>query len=1040
MRRFHDLNQPARIAFVSDTPLLAAMDAPGVTANATTGASSNDVLDGGAGDDVLTGNGGADTLTGNGGNDLFTYLAPTDSAPNANWTVLPTASDPPTWDLITDFTQGADKIDLSALLGATDLAWGGTTPNDNSVWYARSGTSTFVYVDTGNDAPPELMIELANTAAITLNPTDFLGVVGAGNTAPAFTAATAFSAAENSTAVTTLTATDAEGQPLTWSLVPGPDTARFTIDAATGVLSFVAPPDFEQPADSDANNVYNVNVQVSDGMLTRTQSLAITVTNLVDETLGGAGNDVLVGGPGNDILTGGGGADTLTGNGGNDLFRYLAPTDSAPNANWLVPPAAGGPAAWDVITDFTQGADRIDLAALLGAVDLAWGGTVPNDNTVWYARSGTSTFVYVDTGNDAPPELMIELRNTSSITLSPADFIGVVGSPNAAPVITTGAAFSIPENTTAVATLAATDAEGQALTWSLATGGDAARFTINPASGALAFAAAPDFENPADIGADNVYNLTVQVSDGGVTTTQAIAVSVTNVAEGATGSAPVITSASAFSIAENSSAVAVLAATDAENQPLTWSLVAGADAARFTINAASGALAFAAAPDFENPADLGANNVYNLTVQVSDGALVTTQAIAVTVTDILNDIAGTAGNDTLAGTGLDEYFDISGGGNDIVTAAAGNDTIFAGAAFTASDRIDGGSAVDDNVEFDTLVLDGNYAAGLVFNATTLTNVESLLLAPGNSYNLTFNDATVNNATISIDGSRLLAVSTLTLSAAAETQAGSSYRIVGGAGNDTLTGGAGADMFDISLGGNDTVAGGSGDDSVDASAALTAADRIDGGAGNDVLYLSGDYSAGLAFGAATLVNIEGIFLQAGSSYSLTMHDATLAAGRTLEINGTALDPGENMTVNASAETGTTSPYRLIGGSGNDTLVGGAGNDFLAGGAGLDLLTGGRGNDTFYYGQLADADPGERILDFSRSGANGIDVLNLRDLLGSFAGYNGSNAFSGGFLQFDTSSGTNTVVRVDSSGGANSFVTLVTLVGTLLLQADTPNYLV
>jgi Ca2+-binding RTX toxin-like protein len=299
---------------------------------------------------------------------------------------------------------------------------------------------------------------------------------------------------------------------------------------------------------------------------------------------------------------------------------------------------------------------------------------------------------------------------------------------------------------------------------------------------------------------------------------------------------------------------------------------------------------------------------------------------------------------------------------------------------------------------------------------------------------------VNNATISIDGSRLLAVSTLTLSAAAETQAGSSYRIVGGAGNDTLTGGAGADMFDISLGGNDTVAGGSGDDSVDAGAALTAADRIDGGAGNDVLYLSGDYSAGLAFGAATLVNIEGIFLQAGSSYSLTMHDATLAAGRTLEINGTALDPGENMTVNASAETGTTSPYRLIGGSGNDTLVGGAGNDFLAGGAGLDLLTGGRGNDTYYYGQLADADPGERILDFSRSGANGVDVLNLRDLLGSFAGYNGSNAFSGGFVQFDTSSGTNTVVRVDSSGGANSFVTLVTLVGTLLLQADTPNYLV
>jgi hypothetical protein len=66
------------------------------------------------------------------------------------------------------------------------------------------------------------------------------------------------------------------------------------------------------------------------------------------------------------------------------------------------------------------------------------------------------------------------------------------------------------------------------------------------------------------------------------------------------------------------------------------------------------------------------------------------------------------------------------------------------------------------------------------------------------------------------------------------------------------------------------------------------------------------------------------------------------------------------------------------------------------------------------------------------------LNLHDLLLTFTGYNGANAFSGGYLQFDTSSGTNTVVRVDSTGGANSFVTLATLNGTLLLQSDTANY--
>ena len=70
--------------------------------------------------------------------------------------------------------------------------------------------------------------------------------------------------------------------------------------------------------------------------------------------------------------------------------------------------------------------------------------------------------------------------------------------------------------------------------------------------------------------------------------------------------------------------------------------------------------------------------------------------------------------------------------------------------------------------------------------------------------------------------------------------------------------------------------------------------------------------------------------------------------------------------------------------------------------------------------------------------GVHGVNLHDLLLTFPGFNGGNAFSGGYLQFDTSSGTSTTVRVDASGGANSYVTLVTLTGALLQQADTTNY--
>lgn len=94
-------------------------------------------------------------------------------------------------------------------------------------------------------------------------------------------------------------------------------------------------------------------------------------------------------------------------------------------------------------------------------------------------------------------------------------------------------AVSITENTTAVTTVTATDPDdGQTLTYSIAGGADAVLFTIDANTGALTFATAPNFEAPTDAGSDNIYDVTVQVSDGnGGTDTQAIAVTVGNVNE-----------------------------------------------------------------------------------------------------------------------------------------------------------------------------------------------------------------------------------------------------------------------------------------------------------------------------------------------------------------------------------------------------------------------------------------------------------------------------------------------------------------------------
>jgi len=643
-------------------------------------------------------------------------------------------------------------------------------------------------------------------------------------------------------------------------------------------------------------------------------------------------------------------------------------------------------------------------------------------------------------------------------TLNTTQAIAVtVTNVNEAPAWTSPATFTVAENGTAVGTVAATDPESQALTYTLVAGNDAALFNINAATGALSFAAAPDFEAPGDAGANNIYNVTVQASDGTLNATQAIAVTVTDVNETPTNTAPVFAApTAAYSVAENTTTVATITATDAESPALTYSIAGGNDAARFAIDAATGALRFVTAPNFEAPTDAGANNVYNVTVQASDGALTASQAVAVTVTNVLVEpIAGTAGNDILNGTTGADIIDISAGGNDTVAAGAGNDTILAGAALTANDRVDGGSPPDDTVETDTLVLDGDYAAGVTLAATTLVNVEEITLSAGNSYSLTFNDANAVATTVTVDGAALGAANTMTINAGAETE--SSYTITGGAGNDVLTGGAWSDYFDISFGGNDIVTGNAGRDSAYAGAAMTAADQFNGGAGVDTLYLSGNYSAGLTFGASTLAGVEVIVAQAGNSYNLTLNNAMLTGTQQASVEGFGLGSANSLTVNASAETDTGTVYTLSGGAGNDNLtggagndvlnggagndilVGGSGNDILTGGAGNDTLTGGLGNDAYDYNTLTDrGTTGDTITGFSRSGTNGVDTLNLRDLLLTFTGYNGANAFSGGYLQFDTSSGANTVVRVDSNGGANSYATLATLNGTLLLQSDTANY--
>jgi serralysin len=192
-------------------------------------------------------------------------------------------------------------------------------------------------------------------------------------------------------------------------------------------------------------------------------------------------------------------------------------------------------------------------------------------------------------------------------------------------------------NSTAVTTVTATEPENSATT------------------GALAFAAAPNFEVRTDAGANGVYDVIVRASDGANADTQAIAVTILNVNE-----APVITSNGAGATAgvtasENSNSVTTVTSTDPENTARIYSIIGGADAAKFTINATTGVLSFVAAPNFESPTDAGANNVYDVIVRASDGSLVDSQALAIQVANVDETVAITSnGGGNSASVSADE--------------------------------------------------------------------------------------------------------------------------------------------------------------------------------------------------------------------------------------------------------------------------------------------------------------------------------------------------------------------------------------------------
>ena len=409
--------------------------------------------------------------------------------------------------------------------------------------------------------------------------------------APVISTASIDNVKENITSVATISASDEDvGSVLTYSLLDsgGAKDEKLLSINESGVVTFISAPNYESPSDFNSDNTVEFTVVVSDGSLTAQADYSFEIID-VNESPSIATTEI------SDIAE------------GVSSIATISASD----------PDAGASLTYSLVD--SNGAKDEGLLSIDSSTGVVAFISAPNFETP------------TDVGADNKIEFSV-LVSDGSLEVS-QDYSFSITNVNEAPTISTSS-FSIAEGSTAIGTIAASDPDASSTLSYTISGTDSSKFSINASSGAVAFLSPPNFESPTDNGLDNTYNFTVTVSDGSLSSSQSIAVAVGNVNE-----APSFSIASAQSYVENSGATISVAANDPDaSSSLTYTL-SGTDASKFTISS-SGVLSFSSAPDYEAPSDSGSNNVFNVSVAVSDGVNSSSVALVISLTDDTSDNFG----------------------------------------------------------------------------------------------------------------------------------------------------------------------------------------------------------------------------------------------------------------------------------------------------------------------------------------------------------------------------------------------------------------
>ena len=333
------------------------------------------------------------------------------------------------------------------------------------------------------------------------------------------------------------------------------DGSYFEIDEH-GMLAFLSQPDFEEPLDSNFDNIYELTLTASS--TSGETSIAVNVVVMdVDDT---------------------------------------PPSFISPNAISISENTEGFiyTLEADELVFYTMGSSQdealfnltVDKLSFIEAPDYENPQDVNTDNSYQLTVIATDL-----AGNSSEMELTITI--TDIVDETPPSFI----SPNS---------ISVNENTEGIIYTLETDEEAF---YEIGSSQDEALFNLTIDE--LSFIEAPDYENPKDGNGDNSYQLTVKATDlTGNTSEMELTITITDVADEMP---PTFISSSSISIDEGTEGFIYTLEAD---EQVSYELGSSQDEGLFNLSIDK--LSFKAAPDYENPKDRNKDNRYKLTVTAID--------------------------------------------------------------------------------------------------------------------------------------------------------------------------------------------------------------------------------------------------------------------------------------------------------------------------------------------------------------------------------------------------------------------------------------